>query len=752
MTESNKFRICLKNKNLQLQNIALKTTEPNRKAVLDEKNQIILKSKEDKYFESFDSTFTNCVQKVNEMRTKHSNKNSIFEICKLLIENAFELAVNVRKENFEESLNSTKSYVIQKIKSVSTRRLREKKMKKQERYVAPNEYAIGLKWKTRKSQMSDLPNHQLEQNKFQYIHIDKTLESIFKQPEFVKNYIEHNQSHVCVPGVYKYFCCGQTYRLHEVFRNKNVIQLQLGIDDFEVCSPLKSKTGVHKICAVYLQIRNIPPEISSKQNNVAIVAICKTHDLKAESEYFDNISNLIVDDLKKLEKDGIEIEGIGTLKAVLTNICSDNLGKNMVYGLHESFVADYYCSICELNKSECQKTVKQLAEKFRSKLFYYNYFSSLNRDESIDVSITKGIVRYCPFNDLKNFNIFDNVYVDLMHDVYVGIIKFFLKEFFEYCAKNNVLTKRKMMKIIRDFNFSVSNRRNVPSIVNFDKVNFNQSAAQIGCLMLHLPFIFFRFYEKLINIWPVMESLLQCIQILNSTEIREIDVNRLESMIEKHLTGMKNCFKITLKPKHHFLTHYPTVIRRQGPVKHFWMMPFESKHKYFTNLVKQTQNYINITKTMAETHQLDYCLKPFVMPEVSASVFKEKFRSHFEFNSYESLCCNFFKNEIDSVHKLKFFIYNSVKYSEGFMIVHNETLYEIKSTLQLDQKYYLLCEEYETLRFSHECNSIVIGKIIPETNIIIDFIELKHKCCYDKLILNKEIFIIADCLSIYKNF
>lgn len=753
MTESNKFRICLKNKNLHLQNIEMNTSEPNRKAVLNKNHHIILKSKEDEYFESFDSSFMTCVQKVNEMKTKHSNKNSIFEICEILIENTFNLAVNVRKENFEESLNFTKSYVMQKIKSVSTRRLREKTLKKQERYVASKEYAIGLKWKTQKNQMSDLPNHQLEQNRFQYIHIDKTLESIFKQPEFVKNYVKHNQSHVCVPGVYKYFCCGQTHKLHDIFRDKNVIQLQLGIDDFEVCSPLKSKTGIHKICAVYLQIRNIPPEISSKLNNIPVVAICKTHDLKADSKYFDNISNLIVDDLKKLERDGIEVEGIGVLKAVLTNLCSDNLGKNMVYGLHESFNAEYYCSICEMKKSECQQAVKEFAEKFRSKLSYCNYFLSLNQDESIDESITKGIVRYCPFNDLKNFNIFQNLYVDLMHDVYEGMIQFFLKEFFDYCAKNNVLTKRKMMELIRDFNFSASSRKNVPSIVNFDKINFNQSAAQIGCLMLHLPLIFYRFHNELTHIWPVMESLLQCMQILNSLEIRDIDVNRLGSIIESHLTGMKNCFNITLKPKHHFLTHYPTVIRKQGPVKQFWMMPFESKHKYFTNLAKRTQNFINITKTMADTHQLDYCSKEFVMPEVMPSKLKkQKLRLHSKFNFYESLFCDYFKDEIGSVHNIKFFIYNSVKYSEGFIIVHNESLYEIKLTLQSGQKHYLLCEKYKTLRFSRECNSVVIEKIIPETNIIINFIELKHKYCYDKLILNNEILIIADCLSIYNDF
>lgn len=97
------------------------------------------------------------------------------------------------------------------------------------------------------------------------VHIDKTLDSIFVRPKFLKQYIEHNESHVCIPNIYKYFCCGQTYQTKNIFRNENVIQIKLGIDDFEVCSPLKSKTGSHMMCTVYSRVVNIPTELLSKQ-------------------------------------------------------------------------------------------------------------------------------------------------------------------------------------------------------------------------------------------------------------------------------------------------------------------------------------------------------------------------------------------------------------------------------------------------------------------------------------------------------
>ena len=37
----------------------------------------------------------------------------------------------------------------------------------------------------------------------------------------------------------------------------------------------------------------------------------------------------------------------------------------------------------------------------------------------------------------------------------------------------------------------------------------------------------------------------------------------------------------TLKPKHHFMRHYPAQILKFGPLIRVWMMRFESKHSYF---------------------------------------------------------------------------------------------------------------------------------------------------------------------------
>lgn len=59
-----------------------------------------------------------------------------------------------------------------------------------------------------------------------------------------------------------------------------------------------------------------------------------------------------------------------------------------------------------------------------------------------------------------------------------------------------------------------------------------------------------------------------------------------------------------IKPKHHFLLHYPDLILKFGPLIHLWTMRFESKHTYFKQCARKLHNFKNLSSTLAERHQL----------------------------------------------------------------------------------------------------------------------------------------------------
>lgn len=749
--DSNRFRICFNENNIQLENVVKETEKPRLQLTANEKNQFVLQTKDEQLLEGFDATIIRCILDINNFKIKHQDKNKIFEICRAIAEQTIDLAMYLKTEpNDYGRFGFVKTYITKQIDSASTRKLREKKLKAMSNYVAPEERAIGIKWKSKKKPTIDLPDHLFVQNKFYYVSIIKTLESIFSSSQFVEMFLNHNNSHECEPGIYKYFCCGETHTKFDVFRNKTTVHIQIGINEFEPCCALKSKTGTNKICGIYLQIRNLPIEYLSKLNCIFLVALCKTQDMKSNDGYFDNIAHCIVSDLKNLETGGFLVKNKGFFKAALTNLCFDNAGGKMVLGFRESFNSDYYCSICECNKKECRAEVKELPQKLRSKLSYEHLFSQLGENEVIDYSVSKGVQRFCLFNELTYFNIFENLYVDLMHDVFEGLIISFTEKFFEYCSKNRIISKGKIMQMIRDFNYSSTESSS--SIVTYTRSHFNQSATQLHCLMVHLPFIFYEYRERLKDVWPIMESLLRCIQIVCSQEIQEGDIKTLENQIANYLNGMKNVFKYQLKPKDHFFTHYPTVIRKQGPVKPMSMLRFESKHKYFTDIAKRTLNFVNLPKTMAENHQLNILFNGFIASKTEPSKLGTKqLKCCAEFDTIRESILNRVGNEIDSVFRINFFTFNSIRYSKGLMLTDGISFFEIKLILKHIENYYLICHKYSVVKFSNQCNSVIIKKDEPNNEDIIDFISLKYKNTYEKLVLGAEVHIIADTLDVYRN-
>lgn len=83
----------------------------------------------------------------------------------------------------------------------------------------------------------------------------------------------------------------------------------------------------------------------------------------------------------------------------------------------------------------------------------------------------------------------------------------------------------------------------------------------------------------------------------------------LESLIENHHTLFLNEYNIDLTPKHHIITHLPTVIKRMDPPRNFWIMKFESKHGYLKDLSKKLKNYKSVCKSLAFRHQQDMYFK-----------------------------------------------------------------------------------------------------------------------------------------------
>lgn len=91
-------------------------------------------------------------------------------------------------------------------------------------------------------------------------------------------------------------------------------------------------------------------------------------------------------------------------------------------------------------------------------------------------------------------------------------------------------------------------------------------------------------------------------QIIYSPKIEEINVRRLKDLIQEYLTALV-IEGTRLTPKHHNLSHYPTVIRRMGPVIHMWAMRMESNHKNFTDHARTLHCFKNVSHSLSTRHE-----------------------------------------------------------------------------------------------------------------------------------------------------
>lgn len=83
-------------------------------------------------------------------------------------------------------------------------------------------------------------------------------------------------------------------------------------------------------------------------------------------------------------------------------------------------------------------------------------------------------------------------------------------------------------------------------------------------------------------------------------------ISYLKQLISKHNNQYNILFNDTLKPKHNFLVHYPTVIEYSGPPRLYWCFRFEGKHKEMKMYARSITSRKNITLTLANKFQLKF--------------------------------------------------------------------------------------------------------------------------------------------------
>lgn len=84
----------------------------------------------------------------------------------------------------------------------------------------------------------------------------------------------------------------------------------------------------------------------------------------------------------------------------------------------------------------------------------------------------------------------------------------------------------------------------------------------------------------------------------------EETIQYLDFKLSEHRDILQHAFPdYRLRPKHHYMEHYPDHIRVFGSLVHVWTMRFEAKHQLLKRTAREAHNFKNVAWTVAERHQ-----------------------------------------------------------------------------------------------------------------------------------------------------
>lgn len=457
-------------------------------------------------------------------------------------------------------------------------------------FIEPVEYVLGR-------------NRNGKVKSFQYVSIIQTLQALLKRDEVFAYVIQEHQNN----GVIEDFCDGSIYKNHTLFSQPNpTIQIQLYNDDFTVANPIGNKVKQLKFSAFYLVLGNIEPKFRSQLSTIQLALICPS---AIVHEYgMSQVMAPLIHDLKHLESVGINIDRDGHMynfRGTLSMVVADNLAAHGIGGFQESFNTDRLCRFCMVTKNDVKNHFRDTDLVPRSKDAFNEQVEMA--EQMPNVARIYGVKRDSPLNQLDHYHVIDGLPSDIAHDLFEGVIPYVMENVIVYCVTEGFFNLQFLNEQIENFPYSGTDKTNKPSkvaVTNLGSFKVKQKAVQCWCFLRLLPLMVGSKVPKDNRVWAVLLSLQDVVQVSTAHQVDSALCNFLADLIETFLINYTTEFPDnSMKPKFHYIIHYPKLLMKFGPLVHCWTLRFEGKHLYFKELSHHTKNRRNLCKTLAMRHE-----------------------------------------------------------------------------------------------------------------------------------------------------
>jgi len=277
----------------------------------------------------------------------------------------------------------------------------------------------------------------------------------------------------------------------------------------------------------------------------------------------------LLHDIVTLEQQGLFIPQLGSfLKGTVQCVIADNLGAHGLAGFVESFSGKYFCRFCTAQLCDIQeKEVKTGVFECRTKEVHQRHIKTAQEG---GVSCF-GVKKSCILTDnLSHFNVTSGYPPDIVHNLFEGIVPVEIGQCIQVLISKKLFTLEHLNNLILTFPYKDGDKTNRPHLLPktlHKKRTIGGNAHENWCLLRLLPLIVGKCVPDDEPAWKVILDLKDIAELIVAPVHSRESVAYLECKISEHRSRYQELFPDKrLLPKHHFLEHYPEMIKCFGPL------------------------------------------------------------------------------------------------------------------------------------------------------------------------------------------
>lgn len=406
-------------------------------------------------------------------------------------------------------------------------------------------------------------------------------------------------------------CDGSIYKDHTIFQqDPKGLQLMLYFDDVEICNPLGKGAGTHKVGLFYYTVGNLAPIYRARLPAVRLIAIIRRKVMNNCG--IDMVIRRINQDLEMLSN-GIELN-LNNVRQVVRGACCCFCGDTLAAHEFAGFKLGVGFSFQKCRECEC--TFQDMQTRFTENEFlprslnrYDDQCRMLNYMDNLRsrLSTAYGLNRRSAARDIPHFNLTSMVPEDLMHVIFEGVAPYEIKIALKNMIEEGIFRLQDINSHIENFPYGYKEKESRPvrlpdNMLNSPDNSLGQSSGSMIVLLRLIPIIL---YELQVNFqndhFKFIVELCEIVKILLAPIITIETINLLEDLIAVHLRNFKHLYpNKNIIPKQHYMVHFPSTLKRYGPLRNIWCMRFEGKHQFFKERMSGNHNFKNVEKTLSE--------------------------------------------------------------------------------------------------------------------------------------------------------